>query len=350
MPNSPFLFAYQKQDTGTAYYHELYKITTIISGVEVDFGTIQRKPRPSFLDSGLVQVKLHNRLCYSPDIVASVKAFCREFGIEFKNYTRIDYAVDFQRVNEYGADIQRLLHAFASRELVLKGKAMKVHSGVKSYTGITWGSRASGVSISMYNKTVEMNKKTSKPWILAMWEEGGFDMEADTYRLEISTKKPRFDAVDEDGLLLGTYTDIDFLNSFEPYFDFLYRTQFQVAKAVPGVRFARCEKYTAFVLFSAATSFRPRTQCTKPQSSNIKKTVIKNIVFEAMLLQHRGQRVEASYAWELAMRYVDRYSLQKWWGKTFERLNIKSSALTHWDIVNNESILKHTLKEAEIWN
>lgn len=353
MSRHTFLYETEKAEHGTPYFRELYKVSTIIHGEVLPFANIETCPRPSFLDTNLVRVKLHNRFCYSPALTASVKQFCREFGLTFKNYTRIDYAVDFQSVSGF-ADVQGLLHAFASKAFVMKGKGMRVFSGVKLYTGITWGSRASGVAMTLYNKSFEMAKKGEKPWINDLWKCAGFDLNAPVYRLEFSTKKPRVDMVSVDGETYGTYGEIDFLDRFDAHLSYLYDIHFNVAIAEPGKRHSRCVRYSPFDLMMGVNIFRPQTTCIKPQGNNIKKTVIKNLVFEGLLMQHRGQRVEASYCWELAMHYVDRYSLQRWWAKAFDRLQIKSCYMTHWDIINTEatldSVKKHTLKQAEIWN
>ena len=345
-----FLYSVEKQNHGTPYFQELYKVSTIVHGETLEFATLEIKPRPSFLSDNLVKVKLHNRFCYTPNLVESVKSFCREFGIRFKHYTRLDYAIDFQEVNQFGDNIQLLLHRFASKELILKGRSMTVHSSVSQYNGITWGARSSGLSMTLYNKTTELNKKSGKPWITGLWLQAGFDFERPVYRLEFSTKNPRYDIVSHEGETLGSYADIEFLDRFNEYLNYLYNNYFQVGIAEPGKRFSRLQRYSPLALFVGATQYRPQRSCIKPQSTNIKKTVVKNIVLEAMFLQRKGKKVEASYAWQMAMHYVDRYSLNRWFDKTFDRLCIKSTHMTHYDIITSESIKYHNLKQGTILN
>lgn len=349
IPLNTFLFYYKDAEHGTKYYNKLYKVSTIMYGEEIEFCELQAKPRPSFLSKHLVQVKLVNRMCYAPRTIEIIQQFLSEFGIEFKNYTRLDIAIDFQQVSIYGSDIQKLMQAFASKQLYLKSKSFKTHSLVSYYTGLSWGSRSSSVKVTLYNKTIEMQKKSSKPWITDLWKEAGFNEDLDVYRLEFSTSKPRVDIVEpESGITLGTYNELDFLDKQKEYVNYLYQQHFQVAYSEKGVRFDRCNRYNLLGSLMEASIFKPVAPCVKPQSNNTHKIMIKKIVMEALFSQKEEDKVLSSYTWELAMKLIDRYSLQKWFAATFDRLRIKSTHMTHWDLINSESIKTKHLKQGEI--
>jgi hypothetical protein len=349
LPESTFLFSHKEAEHGTKQYNKLYKVSTIRYGEELEFAELQTQPRPRFLAKDLVQVKLANRICYTPDTLKAIEQFLNEYGIQFKNYTRLDIAIDFQEVAEYGNDIQKLMQAFAAKKLYLKSKSMKTHSLVSRYTGMTWGSRSSGVAATLYNKTEEMQKKSSKPWITDLWKEARFIEDMDVYRLEFSTTKPRVDIVDpETGITLGTYSEVNFLDRQKEYLNFLYQQHFQVAHYEEGVRFDRCKRYNLLGSLMEASVFRSVTACIKPQSTNRKKSFIKELVMAASFFAKEGDKVQASYTWELVSKYVEQYSLQKWFGNTYDRLQIKSTYMTHWDMVNSESIKFNALKQAKL--
>lgn len=55
-----------------------------------------------------------------------------------------------------------------------------------SYNSIRWGSRQSGVSVYLYNKSKELRDKKDKPYIRYCWKNAGLNLSKDVWRTEIS--------------------------------------------------------------------------------------------------------------------------------------------------------------------
>ncbi|WP_439516411.1 hypothetical protein [Sediminibacterium sp.] len=348
LPNHPFLFSHEHTGHGTKYFNDLYRVETIVHGETFPFAEIEVKPRPSFLDPCLVKVKISNRFCYSPDILESINKFLSEYRLTFKNYVRLDMFVDVQHLNEYGDDIQSFMQHCAARKLVMKGKSMKVHHKRNEVQTITWGSRSSGTSITMYNKTVEMLKKSWKPWIESLWKESGFNPELDTYRLEYSVKKPKTDIVSEWGETIGLFSDVTLISKFNDLLLYYHNTHFQLAINKEGERFSRLQRFHPFIF--DATIFRPKTTCIRPQSNNYTKAYIKRLAIDAMFYQKEGNRIHSTYLYNHLMELVHRYSLQKWFNDKFYWLNLKNSNLTVFDVYLQQHMKSTPLTQSEIFN
>lgn len=346
LPNMPFLFSHEHSGHGSKYFTDLYRIETIIHGESLPFAEMEVKPRPSFLDPLLVKVKISNRLCYSPDLMDTISQFLREYGLTFKNYVRLDMFVDVQRLNNYGNDIQSFMQHCASRKLIMKGKSMKVHHKRNEVQTITWGSRSSGTSVTMYNKTAEMNKKTWKPWIEMLWKEAGFCENMDTYRLEYSIKKPRVDIVTEHGETIGLFSNVDLISKFNDLLLYYHNTHFQLAFNEEGIRFSRMQRFHPFVF--DATPFRPRTTCIKPQSNNYTKAYIKRTAIDAMFYQKQGDIVNASYLYDHLMTVVNRYQLTKWYNDKFYWLNLKKSKVSVFDKITTDVMKAQLITQSQI--
>lgn len=54
------------------------------------------------------------------------------------------------------------------------------------FDSIRWGSRSSGVSVYLYNKSKELREVKDKPWIRAAWKKEELSSKLDVWRVEIS--------------------------------------------------------------------------------------------------------------------------------------------------------------------
>jgi hypothetical protein len=346
LPESPFLFTHEHSGHGSKYYNDMYIIKTIATGPELVFAELHVKPRVSFLDPHLVQVKIDNRFCYEPNLQNMIGDFCREYSLTFKNLTRFDIFCDFQKINQFGYEVQQFLNDCGTRRFVMKGKAMKPHWTRNECDGITWGSRCSGMSITVYNKTKEMLKKSWKPWISDLWDTASFDMDMDVFRLEFSMKKPKADIVDDNAEVLVFFDSAEMISDTWRLLQYCYSRHFLLAENVEGVRFSRMKRF--FPLIVDASPFYPVVSCIKPKSTNYTKSYIKRLAIDALFYQKKGELSQSSFAYDHLLDVVKRHSLHKWFSEKFFWLNLKKSRLTLFDHMQSEFIKTHRMTKSAL--
>lgn len=109
------------------------------------------------------------------------------------NLTRCDLAVD---LNYF---VGGLLPSTFIRKYVCKNNNSYIRHGSNKWSlygrkemrttvfdSIRWGSRSSGVSVYLYNKTKELNDAHDKPWIREAWKKAELSSTLDVWRVEIS--------------------------------------------------------------------------------------------------------------------------------------------------------------------
>lgn len=122
------------------------------------------------------------------------------------NLTRCDLAVD---LNYF---VGGLLPSTFIRKYVCKNNNSYIRHGSNKWAlygrkemrttvfdSIRWGSRSSGVSVYLYNKTKELNDAHDKPWIREAWKKAELSSTLDVWRVEIS--------ITSQGLGLKSLTD-----------------------------------------------------------------------------------------------------------------------------------------------
>lgn len=346
LPKMPFMFSHDINEKGTSHYKQLYTITTLVKGKEMPFCTMQVEPRVCFIDNNVVQIKIDNAFLYNPDLLRDIKHFLREYGLNFKNYLRLDLFIDFQDVNYYDTP-NDVLKLFKSEQIRIKGKKVKTISRYGRVETVTFGSRSSTCMMSMYNKTLEMGVKTFKPWVYQLWVNAGFNISKETYRLEFSLKKPKTYIVNEDGLFICNYSDIDTLNQFDAILDYAYNTHFNPVYFEQDVRHSRCHKYNMFNF--TGTPYKSQIIVQAPKSNNYTKSYIKRLCIDAMFLDKKGQNVECSYLLDHINMLVERHMLQKWFADKIWWLNCEKSKLTIFDMIHGTIAKDLQLKQATLF-
>lgn len=346
LPNFPFMFEHEQASIGTQHYKELYNVSTYVNGEALPFCQLQLKPRVCFIDTNVLQVKIDNRFCYNPNILTAIKHFCREYGLTFKNYIRLDLFIDFQKVNFYDSpnDVMKL---FKSEHLRLKAKRVKTYARYGKIETVSFGSRSSTCMITMYNKTIEMRAKTNKPWVSDLWKLAAFDEDKDTYRLEFSIKKQQTYIVDADGLYICNYAEIDTLNDFKKILDYFYNQHFAVAYFETRIRFSRLHQY--HMLAFDATTYFSETICQKPKSNNYTKSYIKRLCVDVMFLEKRGEYVDSSLLLDHVHRIVERHHLGKWFDEKMFWFKTEKSHHTLFDMIHSSLSKGLQLRQANLF-
>lgn len=346
-------FTLKLEDTGTAYFRELY---TIYYGDSV-IGTFENIPRPGFLDPNLVKIKLDNSINYCHDVYLVVKDLIEDFQLIFKNFSRLDYAIDFQELPGFKS-VQSFLQGIASGNIRMKGKQTEVYKEAVTYqydlklwrdcdeiTGVAFGKRISGLRTSIYNKTKELRRQKDKPYIREAWaQRQGFDSSKDVYRLEFSCKKPRWENISDEGETIGGFEGIELLKYINEYANFLIHSnlfyKIKKSKNLNEVRISRTKGF-ALLMKEQVSIFKRVYSVIKRAANNYKKSTLKHLTFEALFQQKKGNKLYASASWELIKSIACRWQLMDWLRNTFEYLNVDITAFTALD--------EFTAKELKDW-
>lgn len=138
-------------------------------------------------------IKLLNPVLYCCDWYFVLMDCITVLGWTPHNLTRVDLACD---LNYF---LGGLLPSTFIRKYVCKSKDSYIRHGSNKWAlyglkemrctvfdSIRWGSRSSGVSVYLYNKTKELREQKDKPWIREAWKMANLSSTLDVWRVEIS--------------------------------------------------------------------------------------------------------------------------------------------------------------------
>lgn len=235
---------------GCAESHPIYRRSFTVKAEFGDICHIHINPKMSSLNPFSCCVKVANPLLYKRDWSFYLHDVLNALSIEIRNITRVDICIDFQyfdyQIWEKGGfylerskypkteaeridllnegwqlrylhptefihnylhdarynDEETFIREGSNKFSVVGNKNLVPLDGSNlinddtwvlpksTFEYIRWGSRASGVCTYLYNKSLELRTKKSKPWIRQRWEEGGLDeKDGDIYRLEFSIQQ-----------------------------------------------------------------------------------------------------------------------------------------------------------------
>lgn len=200
----------------TKQYIRAFDVLRVANGKTLTWATIQYMPRLSVMRTDSVHVKLHNSVLYCRDYFNILKRVLNDFGLMYLSVTRIDVAMDCNRM--YGGKrVPSLLEGYAIKRDILKignnnptvyyqsmGYMAQSVKGAEwadknktapKINAITWGSKSSGVQVQIYNKSLELKEQKYKPYIVAAWREAGLDPN-DVWRFEIRIQGKGKDLID----------------------------------------------------------------------------------------------------------------------------------------------------------
>lgn len=138
-------------------------------------------------------IKVANAVLYVTDWYFILMDILRTLGWLPLNITRVDLAADFNYF------LNGLDPATFIRKYVCKQKASYIRVGSNKFAvygikdmrctvfdSIRWGSRQSGISVYMYNKTKELTEVRDKPYIREAWKKADLSSTRPVWRVEIS--------------------------------------------------------------------------------------------------------------------------------------------------------------------
>lgn len=193
---------------GTPQYREMFSICDERQRpvLEIRRDPYSLKRCGGIFDEDDCHIRLANRTCYAPNPIGFLREFMQRHGYLYKCISRIDICSDFTEFQD-NLDPYNFLQAY------IKGTYLKINqSRVSSYgktevkqesnislhgkdtfkenkawNSVKWGSEKSSISTKLYNKSMEMQQKKKKYYILDSWDKAGIDWEhKDVWRIEFS--------------------------------------------------------------------------------------------------------------------------------------------------------------------
>lgn len=185
-------YEFQLLPHGSRHFKELWEVHNEDGD---KYAIIQRVPHSSIISADGAIIQLCNRELYRPHYAAEFLLFLSAHKFTYKSISRLDVCFDSNVLRN------RLRHStFITKimqGLVLKNNQSKVQWNFSSVANVgkpmecnscAFGSKSSGVSTKMYNKTLEMKEQTNKPYITENWVCNGLNINEDVWRIEISIK------------------------------------------------------------------------------------------------------------------------------------------------------------------
>lgn len=177
---------------GSRHFKELWEVYNEDGD---KYAIIQRNPHSSIISSDGSIIQLCNRELYRPHYSAEFLLFLSAHKFTYKSISRLDVCFDSNELRN------RLRHSSLIKGLmqgtILKNNQSKVQWNFSSIANVgkpmvcnscSFGSKSSGVSTKMYNKTLEMKEQKNKPYITENWVYNGLNVNEDVWRIEISIK------------------------------------------------------------------------------------------------------------------------------------------------------------------
>lgn len=346
--NIPTTFSngYLLIDTGnrTLHYKKLYNLVyNDLTGEPIILAELQMYPHVSFIQNNSCNLKISNRILYASNYLQHIKTILDTLNLDFINYTRIDIANDFNNVNGFNSPMSFIGSIASSLNVIAGSKNNKLfkntEAGIqtennnnipqydfeqydketyfkrKEYNAFKLGSRQSSVTVSMYNKTLELKQKKDKPWIREFWHINNLSSDLDTWRLEFSLKKDKKNVID---VLTGEtidYYNIDFIeySNILSMYNLCLDKHFRVACFEENKQFCRMKQIIPFMKYIVEKKFISIRLSLKQQSTNLVKHRVKKLYEAIQRYKQNDYFIFKSNA--IASYLIDilyKYSLSTW--------------------------------------
>lgn len=232
----------EKLKAQTFHYKQLYTVYKLQGSEKIEYAQIQALPHVSFIPQNSIAIKINNRILYTDNYHEIIKNLITEFNFTFVNYSRLDFASDFNHFDG-GLNPVSFINNIADSSFIFSGRknqrfiaseGYELHRNGKQFNAIKLGSRKSDLTVQLYNKTKELQVKSSKPWIREFWQLNNLtDKNAPIWRLEFSMSKSDKSLLNfETGEIVADWKDINLIckENVKSIYTILYNQHFQVAE------------------------------------------------------------------------------------------------------------------------
>jgi hypothetical protein len=189
-------FIFIKQPYTTRQFtdvHEIYYKNKYV-------GVTTSKPSSQIIPPQTIIVKFDNALLYSRSARYFIQKFLIETKLIYKSITRADIAYDFHTFEKELKPHQFIKDLFKMKYLKNgRGKFTTIGEQKREceYSYLKYGSRSTGRTIYLYNKSLEMQQVKEKRHIREYWERNGLNTGRPVWRLEFSFKGNTTKIVDD---------------------------------------------------------------------------------------------------------------------------------------------------------
>jgi hypothetical protein len=259
-------------------------------------------------------LKIENNLLYQSDYVDILFEICETLNIQMQNISRLDIAIDGANqvdefLNEYNLQL-------------LTGEKYMRKSGVSHFNtkrvdyesgkclGFHIGSQKSDKFITVYNKSVEIEKCSGKKYIEKYWWRSGFDNVDNVTRVEMrlgSSAISRIEDFDLNKLVDTKYLASIFQTHSQNFFEFHLNDDSNTS---------RCTKIEIIDYTKLCSQLLKKAE--KPKT--LSRYKVKMLIHHVFFAQYSG-KVEKSIqkkSVEVAKELIRSYELDKWFEKQDE--------------------------------
>lgn len=166
-----------EREYGTPVYHEMF---TLYGTDGLPLIEVRRNPKSAagrqingVLAPESTHIRLCNRTCYMDDAANIMETFIQRHNYILMRISRIDICLDFEKF-DFGDDPNKFLQRY------VQGKYSKINQSQIALHGLDcwdgrhwnsakWGNPKSMVTTKLYNKTMELQQKSDKPYIRQAW-------------------------------------------------------------------------------------------------------------------------------------------------------------------------------------
>lgn len=174
------------------------------------FGFLQMLPRTSVFPRNAMIFKVANKWLYTDTWREQLQQVFKVLHLRGLSISRLDIAADFNRF-DYGAHPVDFIRQFMSGEIKHKGRGAGHVDFVQRYAvdqkkksiadelmfnALTIGKKSSDAHCYLYNKTLELQQETDKPYIRELWQKVGLNV-SDVWRLEVTLDRKALIFVDK---------------------------------------------------------------------------------------------------------------------------------------------------------
>lgn len=313
-------FSVELQDYQTRHFKEVYEIQFLTPAGSLErCATLACKPHAAFLGGDMGLLKIENKYLYQSELIDFVNDLLREFNFHFHSISRIDLALDFQKFERISPEnfIRKFVIGTYLKKHKAKFSVMGQHLAKNVFQYLRFGSKASEMNYYLYNKTQELAENKNKPWISELWEKAGFDLEADTWRLEFSLKSSCRDLVNIETGEVSPMKGMEILQADAAFrlFKVLFKKYFCFVRNRQGVE--RKDRMTEVELLILD---KPPVIIMRV-SDKLESNRMDKIVIRRMEAHNREMRqIDKNYYFygaRLLMEFIKKRSLLKWYMERF---------------------------------